>query len=228
MVIPIRDTIRARRFPVVTVALIFTNALVFLFQLTLSADQAHIFVTQFGIVPALQLHLLATAPLAPGTWVPMFSAMFLHGGWLHLLSNMWFLWIFGDNVEDVLGRGRFLFFYLLVGLGGGFAHLLTNAGSVVPTIGASGAVAGVLGAYFVTFSRSRVLTLLPLLFFVTFVEVPAVVFLLVWFGLQLVSGLAALTGGAAAVAWWAHIGGFVVGMVLVKLLFPARPRIRPF
>lgn len=225
--IPIRDTIRARRFPVITVSIIAANVLVFLFQLTLSGDQAHVLVTAFGIVPAVQLHLFAAAPLSGGTWIPLFSSMFIHGSWLHLLSNMWFLWIFGDNVEDILGRGRYLFFYLLVGLAGGLAHILTNTGSMVPTIGASGAVAGVLGAYFVSFSRSRVLTLVPLLFFITFIELPALVFLLIWFALQLINGLAALAGGAAAVAWWAHIGGFAAGMVLVKLLIPDRMRIRP-
>lgn len=225
--IPIRDTIRARRFPIVTVSIIAANVLVFVFQLSLTGDETHILVTVFGIVPAIQLESFAAAPLAGGTWVPMFSSMFLHGGWLHLLSNMWFLWIFGDNVEDIMGRGRFLFFYLLVGLAGGLAHILTNTGSLVPTIGASGAVAGVLGAYFVSFSRSRVLTLLPLLFFVTFVELPAIIFLLIWFALQIINGLAALAGGAAAVAWWAHVGGFVAGMALVKLLTPARTRIRP-
>lgn len=225
--IPIRDTIRSRYFPIVTVSIIAVNVLVFLFQLTLTGGQTEAFVEHFGIVPARQLQAFAEAPFAVGTWIPMFSSMFIHGGWLHILSNMWFLWVFGDNVEDVMGRTRFLLFYLLVGLAGGFAHIVTNAASLVPTIGASGAVAGVLGAYFLYFSRSRVLTLVPLLFIITFVELPAVVFLLIWFGLQLINGLAALAGGAATVAWWAHVGGFVAGMIFVRLLSPDRVRVRP-
>lgn len=226
--IPIRDTIRSRHFPIVTVSIIAVNVLVFVFQLTLTTGQTTAFVAQFGIVPALQLHALAHAPFAIGTWIPMFTSMFIHGGWLHILSNMWFLWVFGDNVEDIMGRGRFLLFYLLVGLAGGLAHILTNSASLVPTIGASGAVAGVLGAYFLNFSRSRVLTLLPLLFIITFVELPAVVFLLIWFALQLINGLVALAGGAAMVALWAHVGGFVAGMLLVKLLSPVRLRLRQY
>ncbi len=216
--IPLRDTIRARRFPVVTVSIIAVNLAIFLFSNTLSPGELQQFVTVFGIVPALQIQMFLQAPLALDTWMPMVTSMFIHGGWFHVLGNMLYLWVFGDNVEDVLGRGRFLLFYLLVGFAGGMAHIISAPGSLIPTIGASGAVAGVLGAYFITFPGSRVLALVPIFIFITFVELPAVLFLFLWIGLQLLYGLLATTGPANMVAWWAHIGGFAAGMLLMKIL----------
>ncbi|MEW6426084.1 MAG: rhomboid family intramembrane serine protease, partial [Bacillota bacterium] len=167
------------------------------------------------------------APLEP-LFLPFLSAMFLHGGWFHVIGNMWYLWIFGDNVEDRLGRFRYLLFYLAAGIIGSIAHILTNPTSPVPVIGASGAIAGVLGGYFITFPRSRVLALVPVFFFLTLMEVPAVIYLALWFVLQLFNGTLSLGGVANPVAWWAHIGGFVAGMVLIKLMAPRRVRYDSF
>ncbi|MGO0122189.1 rhomboid family intramembrane serine protease [Desulfothermobacter acidiphilus] len=174
-------------------------------------------VRKFGLIPAREVAHLLTAPLDPYTYLPFFTSMFLHGGWIHILGNMLYLWVFGDNVEDIMGRLRFIVFYLTTGLIGGLAHVWINADSSIPTIGASGAIAGVLGAYFVCFPRARVLTLVPIFFFITLVELPAVLFLFLWFGLQFLSGVAALKVPGEAVAWWAHIGGFISGALLVHL-----------
>ena len=159
----------------------------------------------------------AVAMVVAGVMV-FFTSMFLHGGWLHLVGNMWFLWIFGDNVEDVLGSARFVFFYLACGLAAGFTHFILDPSSAVPTIGASGAIAGVLGGYMVLFPRARVLTLVPLGFFLQVMELPAALMIGLWFLVQLASAL--LTEGmqSGGVAWWAHVGGFVAGLALVGLL----------
>lgn len=222
--IPLRDTIRASRFPVITVSIIVLNILIFMFEAMLSPGELQRFVTQFGIVPALQIQRFQQAPFSLATWIPMFTSMFLHGGWFHVLGNMLYLWVFGDNIEDVLGRGRFVIFFLLVGLAGGLAHILSVPQSVVPTIGASGAVAGVLGAYFLTFPNSRILALVPIFVIFTFMKLPAVLFLFLWIALQLFNGLVAIAGQTNMVAWWAHIGGFAAGMILIKLM-AARPRV---
>jgi membrane associated rhomboid family serine protease len=160
---------------------------------------------------------------------PLF-AMFLHGGWLHVIGNMLYLYIFGDNVEDILGHGRYLIFYLLCGVASFLVQILFQSNSMVPNVGASGAIAGVLGAYILLFPRARVVTLLPIFIFFTVVEIPAYIFLGIWFLIQFFSG--ALTLGRAealsgGVAWWAHIGGFLVGMLLIKLMAPRGPARRP-
>ena len=147
----------------------------------------------------------------------LFTSMFLHGGWMHLIGNMWFLWIFGDNIEDILGPGRYLLFYLVCGAAAGLAHYAFNSESRIPTVGASGAIAGIMGAYFVLYPRSRIVTLIPIFFFIQIVEVPAIVFLGLWFVLQFISGvgsIAAATAGepAGGVAFWAHVAGFVAGV----------------
>jgi len=154
--------------------------------------------------------------------LPFIASMFLHGGWLHLIGNMWYLWIFGDNVEDRLGHVRFLLFYLLCGIGAGIAHTLLNPASRIPSIGASGAIAGVLGAYFVTFPFAKVLTVVPILFFVQILEIPAILVLGLWFLMQFLYGTASLAVATSAntggVAWWAHVGGFLIGIVLLRLM----------
>jgi membrane associated rhomboid family serine protease len=217
--IPLRDVIPSRTLPVVTVALIVVNVLAFLYEASLSDRALDVLVATRGMVPARF------------AWIDVLTSMFLHGGWLHLLGNLMSLWIFGDNVEDRLGHGRYLGFYLFCGALGALAHVWADPLSPVPTIGASGAIAGVMGGYFVLYPRSRVITLLPIFLFIQIVEVPAVVFLGLWFLLQLVSGvgsqLAATPGQAAGgIAFWAHIGGFIVGAALVKLLArPERSRI---
>ncbi len=205
--IPLRDTIPSDRFPVVTVSLICVNALIFLYEINLAPyGLAQLFHT-WGIVP-----LRFTHPRLEANYLTLLSSMFLHGGWMHIIGNMWSLWIFGDNVEDRLGRVGFLGFYLLSGLAAGVCHILTNSSSDIPTVGASGAIAGVMGAYLLLFPHARVVTIIPIFFFQV-VQLPAVFFLGFWFISQLFSGTLALaaSGNAGGVAWWAHIGGFVVG-----------------
>jgi len=215
--IPIRDTIRSRSVPVVNLGIIGLNALVFIYEISLSPQMLDRFIFNFGMVP-VRLHL--TQPLAlvqnPLPLITLFSHMFMHGGWVHILSNMWILFIFGDNVEDRMGPGRYFFFYILGGLASGLLQALVAPTSRVPAIGASGAIAAVLGAYLILYPAGRVLTLIPLFIFPWFVEIPAIFYLGFWFVSQLFSGLAALNVPNAAnmggVAWWAHIGGFLFGV----------------
>jgi membrane associated rhomboid family serine protease len=200
--IPLRDVIRSRTPPVVTVTLILVNAAAFFFELSLPPAARQGLIRDWGIVPA------------SFDWSTLFTSMFLHGGWLHVIGNMWYLWIFGDNVEDRLGHGRYLLFYLLCGAVAGVAQTLMNPSSAVPTIGASGAIAGVMGAYFVLYPRSRILTLVPLFVFIEIVEIPALFFLGFWFLMQLFAGagsIAHTTGSQGGVAFWAHVAGFVGG-----------------
>jgi membrane associated rhomboid family serine protease len=221
--IPLRDNIPARRFPLVNTAIIMANVLIFLFQISMGPGALQRFVYGFGLVPAEFFALEG-----PGRWLPIFSSMFLHGGWLHLISNILALYIFGDNVEDRMGHGRYLIFYLLGGVIAGLAHAWTNAASGIPTVGASGAIAAVLGAYLVLFPRARVVTLIPLPIFLFFplIEIPALLYLGFWFFSQLFNGafaLAADTFQGGGVAWWAHIGGFVAGLILGRLFAAHRP-----
>ncbi len=207
--IPLRDTIRSRRKPVITILLIVLNILIFLYQNSLGQRAYQMFIARYAIIPAL------------GFFQPwrLISAAFLHGGWGHLLGNMLYLWIFGDNVEDKTGHAKFLLFYLLMAMLAGLVQIFTDVNSVIPVIGASGAVAGILGAYFIVSPGSKVVTLIPIFFFFTFVEIPAYIYLLGWFALQFINGVSAL-GGATTVAWWAHIGGFIAGMVLIRVFAP--------
>ncbi len=227
---PIRDTIPSRRTPVVTWTLIAINVAVLLFTFSLGRNELERLFMTCGIVPArfTDASWAVSAGLSPAGPLPIFTSMFLHAGLFHLISNMWVLWIFGDNVEDRMGRWRFVIFYLLAGTVAGVAHGLTNPASTIPTVGASGAIAGVLGAYIVLFPKSRVLTLIPICFYPLFVDLPAFIFLGFWFVSQLLNGTAQATGGAAGgVAWWAHIGGFVAGFALYRLfLDPRRGPIR--
>ncbi|MBM4255455.1 MAG: rhomboid family intramembrane serine protease [Deltaproteobacteria bacterium] len=214
--IPLRDTIPSSSFPVVTIGLIILNTLIFFYQISLGPREEQ-FVLHYGFVPAVYLHTSLAEPFSLlARFGPMFSSMFLHGGWLHLIGNMWTLWIFGDNVEDRLGKVRLLLYYIASGLAAVYLHYLTERTSGLPVIGASGAIAGVMGGYFVLFPRARILTLLPIFIFIQIVTIPAVVFLALWFLGQLLSGVVATSvqthGG---VAWWAHVGGFVAGALLI-------------
>jgi membrane associated rhomboid family serine protease len=210
--IPLYDTLHSRRFPVVNWMLIGVNVLVFLYELSLSPAALDRLTRTWGLVPAQ--FFAHPAEL----WVTIFTSMFLHGGWFHIISNMWVLFIFGDNVEDRLGGARYLVFYLLSGVAAALLETFILPSSPVPTIGASGAIAGVLGAYLILYPRAKVASLVPILFILTIIEIPAFIFLLFWFVSQLFSGWLALQGAAGSgVAWWAHVGGFLFGMVGVGL-----------
>lgn len=219
--IPIRNNVPTRRFPIINTSIILVNTLIFLYQLTLPQEELQKMIFAYGVVPA-DLTMLLSGNMAIGGTAPsltLLTATFLHGGWLHLLGNMVYLWVFGDNIEDFLGSSNYLLVYMLTGAIGHLAHTAFNPASPVPLIGASGAVAGVLGMYFVLYPRSRVLTLIPLGLFITFVEIPALIFLVLWFFLQVVNALGALAMGPEimAVAWWAHIGGFISGIVIASI-----------
>lgn len=220
--IPLRDSVRSGRTPYVNIGLILINVVVFISQLGLQPFQLNQIYYTFGVIPAEVVNVFYTGVPLGHVTVTFITATFMHGGWFHLIGNMLFLWIFGDNIEDRLGHVKYLLFYLLAGVAGGIAHVLANPASNIPVIGASGAVAGVLGAYLLSFPRSRILALVPIFFFITVIEVPAIIFILVWFIIQVFNGVAFLGGTANAVAWWAHIGGFLAGAGLVKLLAQQR------
>jgi membrane associated rhomboid family serine protease len=205
---PVSDVIPSRTTPVVTIAIIILNAIAFLFELTLSDRELDEFVQAFGVVPA------------SFSWMAVLTSMFLHGGWLHFLGNMLYLWIFGDNVEDRLGHLRYLVFYLFCGAIAALGQTITNPYSAVPMVGASGAIAGVMGAYFVLYPHSRVLTAVFIFFYLDLVEIPAIFFLGIWFFMQLFSGVGSIGADAASggVAFWAHVGGFVAGAGLGALV----------
>ncbi|UCF92896.1 MAG: rhomboid family intramembrane serine protease [Desulfobacterales bacterium] len=219
--IPIRDTIPAKNYPIVNNVIIGVNVAIFLVQLT-QGSALDRFIYIYGLVPArYSVPQIAAYFTVPQQLFALLSFMFLHGGFWHLLGNMWSLYIFGDNIEDNLGPVRYLVFYLLCGLASGLTHLFLNLHSNVPTIGASGAIAGVMGAYFILHPRSKILTLIPIFFIPYFLEIPAFFFLGIWFILQFINaaGSQAVGGG---IAWWAHIGGFVFGIIVLKL-FQALP-----
>lgn len=205
--IPIRDTIPSKRFPFVTILFILANVFVFIFELSLR-NRLGGFISLYGMSPS-QVRIDAAHGAYIWTVVPFFTSLFLHGGWLHLLGNMLYLWVFGDNVEDKMGHGRFTIFYILCGVAGSMLHFFMNPISTAPTIGASGAIAGILGAYFLLFPKSKVVTLVPIFFFFTFIDIPAVLFLGIWFLMQFLNGTLALDAQPSAtggIAWWAHVG----------------------
>lgn len=227
--IPLGDHIRRRTFWISTLTLIVANVMAFLFELSLGPNLDRL-IYLFGIVPARYATPHGAAILNPGVFfVPVFASMFLHAGWIHLLGNMLFLFVFGRSIEDRYGHLKFFVMYFLSGLGAALVHIVFNAGSRIPTVGASGAIAGVLGAYLVSFPRARVTTLIPLLFFFWKVELPAVLILGYWFLIQFVTGFETLAIQSAThgggVAWWAHVGGFLVGVVLAMALRPQRRRV---
>ena len=220
--IPIRDAIRSKNFPVVNFIIIGLNIVAFLWELVQGSDLKEVFYL-YGMVP-LRYHDPGLSAHFTGfqQYLPFLTSMFLHGGFLHIIMNMWFLYIFGDNIEDRLGHIRYLVFYLFCGVAAGLVHLFTNWNSNIPTIGASGAVSGVMGAYLLLYPRSKILTLIPIFFFFQFVEIPAFIFLWFWLLLQLFS--AGLTSSnVGGIAFWAHIGGFVAGLIFIKI-FDVIPR----
>ncbi len=226
--IPFRDNIPSRRYSFVTAGLILANAVTFLYELSLSPEDLRALIDTSGVTPT-RLSMTGQGPVEnAGVFVASsLSGMFLHGGWFHLIGNMWYLWIFGDNVEDRIGHLRFLIFYLLCGALASLSHILFNLGSSVPSVGASGAVAGVLGAYLIRYPFARVLTLVPLFLIWPVVELPAVLVLGFWFLVQLLNGTASVAVAsetAGGIAWWAHIRGFLAGIVLIMMLAKAPER----
>lgn len=223
--IPIRDSIQARRYPLVNNGIIALNIVIFLYQVTLGPQGSYQFILAFAVIPQEVTGLLLEGPayrdISPA--LSLVTATFLHGGWLHLIGNMLYLWVFGDNIEDCLGSFRYLLTYLFMGIAATLVHIYFHPFSEVPLIGASGAIAGVLGAYFILYPWSKVTALIPLGFFFTFVEVPAVLYLIFWFIIQLFSGLTAslLSPDVSVIAWWAHVGGFACGVaagIAIKVL----------
>jgi len=206
---PLRDTQPSYSRPVVTVLLIVVNILVFLFEFSLDDYSRNAFISAYGLIPDRF------------AWQSVLTSMFLHGGWMHVLGNMWFLWIFGDNIEDILGHGKFLGFYLLCGVAAALAQTLLNPYSRIPMVGASGAIAGVMGAYMVKFPRARIETIVLVVFFITRFDVPAWFMLIYWFATQVLSGVGSIgytQASQGGTAFFAHIGGFVAGIALVNLM----------
>lgn len=217
--IPLKDVNPSVKVPFFTYILISFNVLIFIFELSLGENLVS-FLKVFGVIPERFIHNFLNYPFDFSNYFPILTSLFLHGGFLHLLGNMLSLWIFGDNVEDKLGHFFYIIFYFLSGIGASIAHIIFNFSSQIPTIGASGAIAGVMGAYFYFFPRARVLTLIPIFFFIQIVEIPAFIFLGLWFALQIFSG--ALSFGVSStggVAWWAHIGGFIFGYLFALIFF---------
>ncbi len=212
--IPLRALLFRRSTPVMTLLIIGINVFLFLFELAHPVYLRDRFIEHYALVPD-QLRLT--------TFV---TSMFLHGGWLHLLGNMWFLWVFGSHIEDAMGPAKFLIFYLISGIASAFVQFMTNLGSSIPTIGASGAIAGVMGAFLILYPRARVVTLVFIIFFITTFELPAALMLIYWFAIQLLSGLGSLSSVSQAqgIAWFAHVGGFLAGILLVRVFQGNRPR----
>ena len=236
--IPIKDTIHSKTFPIINWLLVIANVLVFvLIELPLGQNQLNQFISTYGMTPnacaAPILNSLtggaspSQSTLLHGCVIPLITSMFIHGGWLHIIGNMWVLIIFGDNVEDRMGSLGYLVFYMVCGLISGLTQAIIAPTSTIPAIGASGAIAGVLAAYLLLFPRSKVLTLVPIFIIPWFMNIPAVIFIAIWFLLQFFSGLVSLGGVAVGgVAYWAHVGGFICGLLLVWL-FGGRLRRRP-
>jgi membrane associated rhomboid family serine protease len=221
--IPLRDANPSRTVPFVTYGIIVLNVLVFLLELA-TGDRVGALFMEFGVVPYRVSASLDPGSFDVGAWLSFGTSMFLHGGWMHLIGNMLFLYVFGDNIEDRCGHARFVLFYLIAGAAAAATQVAVDPASEVPMVGASGAIAGVLGAYVILFPRARILTLLPLFIFFQLLELPAYLFLGIWFLMQVASGLLSLHigGDAGGVAWWAHIGGFAGGALLLPFLARAR------
>lgn len=214
--LPLRDDIPANKKPVITYIIVATNVIVFLYEMSLGKGLQN-FLVSYGVIPQ---NILAGNHL-----YTLFTSMFMHGGFWHILGNMLYLWIFGNNVEDALGKFWFVVMYLLSGLVGSFAHILVSSNSTIPTIGASGAVSGVLGCYLLLYPKARVLALVPIIFFIRIIMLPAYIFLGFWIFLQMIYGFGSI-GGSAGVAYFAHIGGFVIGVILGLIFKRKQQRFR--
>jgi len=228
--IPLKDLTPRRSFPIITLLLILVNFAVFIYQITLPSHTAEIFISTYAVIPAKIQQALAGHHYAlTQALVPLFTCMFLHAGWLHIIGNMWFLWIFGANVEDRMGPFPYLLFYLFCGVGSSIAQTAFSWGSHIPALGASGAISGVLGAYMIFFPTSQIYTLVTLFIIWFRARIPALVFIGLWFLLQALSAFGSLGGTGrieqGGVAWWAHVGGFVLGLILARIIPWRNPRI---
>ena len=215
--IPLKDKNPSYSVPIVNYILIAANAVVFFYELSLG-PQLDKFYINYGLVPSRYFEMVAqhTDPIT--RYLPFFTSMFIHGGWLHIIGNMWFLFIFGDNVEDRLGHRRYFFFYMLSGLAAAALQVSLSSGSSIPTIGASGAISGVLGAYLVLFPRAKIVTLIPIFFIFDIIDISAILFIGFWFLMQFFSGIrSAGLDTSGGIAWWAHVGGFLAGILMVPL-----------
>ncbi len=225
---PLQDNIPRRNPPFAVWALVFLNVVFFLFEISLPPQTREAFLYTFGVVPLRHMHpeWAQAIGLPVDSWIPFLTSMFLHGGWIHLIGNMWFLLLFGDNVEDRMGSFRFIIFYLLCGFISGGVHTLISQESTVPAIGASGAISGILAAYLILYPRARIITMIPVFFYPFFFEIPATVFIGLWFVLQLGSGITSLFHAQAGggIAWWAHVGGFAAGILLLPFFCTKRCR----
>ncbi len=235
MLIPLKDEKRIRKTPFVTLIIIAINVLVFLYELTLSPSQLNAFLARYALFPgAVTQELLggvggSSNPLMiKPAFLTIFTSMFIHGGFLHIFGNMLYFWVFGNNIEDTIGPLRFALLYFLGGIGAAAAHIASAPDAMVPTVGASGAIAGILASYLIMYPRVRILTIVPVFFFVTLIRVPALFFIGLWFVLQALQGVASLGTSAisSGVAWFAHIGGFGTGAALTFVLMPKRGRAR--
>ena len=221
--IPLKDKNPSYTIPYVNYIIIAANAAVFIYQLSLG-KQLDDFIIRYGLIPARYFYYVSHHTHFISRYVPFFSSMFLHGGWLHIIGNMWFLFIFGDNVEDRLGHGRYLIFYILSGLAAAVVQVASGPQSPVPTIGASGAISGILGAYVLMFPRAKVVTLIPIFFFFDIIDISALLFIGFWFAIQFFSGIESLgIDTSGGIAWWAHVGGFVAGILMVPVFKRRRP-----
>jgi membrane associated rhomboid family serine protease len=228
--IPLRDTIPSRSFPIVNWLLILANISIFLYEVfVLDTQQAELMIFDFGLIPDKvrfdeidNLRELRVTILRP-----FFTNMFLHGGWGHLISNMWILFIFGDNIEDRMGKVRYFLFYILCGLIASFAHFILHRNSAVPAIGASGAISGVMAAYMVMFPKSTIISLVPIIIIPLFIPIPALIYIGIWFFIQLWSGTASLmlSDSATGIAFWAHIGGFIGGLALYRFFDKSKRKV---
>lgn len=216
--IPLRDDNPTERRPVVTIIIILICSIIFLWQFFSGEKMGQRITLSLGLIPSLLFgkgNLPASLAIVPPS-VTIITSMFLHGGWMHLIGNMWYLWLFGDNIEDAMGHGRYILFYIVCGVVAVLAHAIVNPDSRIPLIGASGAISGVLGGYLLLYPRAKVLVLIPLGFFITTVRLPAVIILGFWFVLQIFNSVIGGSGGGG-VAWLAHIGGFIIGIILISL-----------
>ena len=221
MLFPLYDENPTKSIPWITLLLILINVLVFIYELSLqSAGKLQQLFQTAALIPYEITNLAKLTSDVPNIGIlAVFTSMFMHGGWLHIIGNMWYLWIFGNNVEDTLGHAKYLLFYLLCGIGGGIGHILSQPYSQVPTVGASGAIAGVLAGYLIMFPTARVVTIVPIFIFLQIVKVPAILLIGLWFLIQIASGMGSLsTQASGGTAWFAHIGGFIAGVVLVLVL----------